>query len=273
MVEEYYVRPPDSDTARGPFDIPKLQTLAEAGQVTRETLYYDDDFQSWAAIGSNEDLHEKVFPSKKKLKLRAGDVKLPGAAPTTSEKDEYANPETVSVDEILAAAEGQTVDTRHIRDRTRWRHRAAALSIPVLGTISLISALTFIYPSWPTVQLILENDPGALTSVVQHPVMILGLLDLFFAVCLFLAATEVYPLLRFRAMLGSGFFAFIYWSQSALGNPEGLLIAGCMIAYGVGVYVCTLTLNFKIMVLAAAAGFAGVLGFAYFTTLAPLLAG
>ena len=33
MPEEYYIRQPDSENAKGPYSVDKLVTLAEAGQV------------------------------------------------------------------------------------------------------------------------------------------------------------------------------------------------------------------------------------------------
>lgn len=269
MAEEYYVRPANSDTARGPYDIDKLNTLAEAGQISRETLYYDDDLESWAAIGSNKELAKQIFPDKRKLQLR-----------TTEKKDESRSlsredneRESVSVDHMLAAAEGDTEETAHLKEKAAWQNRAAAIAIPTLASVCLVSALTYIYPSLSIVRMLLDKDPNGLAAVIQHPLLVLGVLDLIFAICLTLAATEIYPLLRFRAMLGAGFFGFVYWSQYALGHPPGLILVACVFAYGIGVYICTLTLSFRLMIGSAAASVAGALGFAYFTTFAPLLGG
>ncbi len=269
MVEEYYVRPPDSDTARGPFDIRKLQTLAEAGQVTKETLYYDDDFQSWAAIGSNEDLLEKIFPSKRKLQLKPVDKQ---GKPSTTEKDEASHPDSVKVDEMLAAAEGYTEETKHVRDLMKSRQRAAALSTPALTLIFLISALTFVYPSWPTIQMAIAGEWEAFRGeLLRHPVMFIGLFDVLLTVLLLLSVTQIFPLLRFRAVLGAGFLAFLYWSQGVVGDINGYLSALGMILFAVGTYICTLTLNFRAMVLGATCGLVGVAGHAYFQTIAPLV--
>lgn len=268
MAEEYYVRSPESDAARGPYDIDKLQTLGEAGQITRETFYYDDHLESWVAIGSNEALAEQVFPAKKKLQLRSDG----GNPAKTSLKDADDQRDSVKVEEMLAAAEGDTEETRHLKEQVRWQERAASIAIPALATICFVSALAFIYPSLELVRLILANDPDAIASIIRHPLLILGVLDLILGICLLLSATEIYPVLRFRAMLGAGFFGFVFWSQYVLGDGQAILIAASVLAYGIGTYVCTLTLNFKVMAAAALAGICGVLGYAYFTTLAPLLA-
>lgn len=268
MAEEYYVRSPESDAARGPYDLDKLQTLAQAGQVTRETFYFDDHLESWAAIGSNEALTEKVFPSKKKLQLRSDTP--PEERHSLGDTDDQR--ESVKVGDMLAAAEGDTEETRHLNEQVRWKNRAASLAIPALATILLISALAHIYPSWEAVEGLLASDAAGIgAALIKSPLLILGALDLLFGLLLLLSATGIYPLLRFRAMLGAGFFGFIFWSQYVLGDSQALFTAICVLAYGIAIYVCTLTLNFKLMATAAIAGICGVLGYVYFTTVAPLL--
>lgn len=267
MDEVYYIRPMDSETARGPFDIDKLNTLAEAGQVTAETLYFDDDLEAWAAIGSNADLNEKVFPSKKKLSLRREKDRKRKSKATVDDQSR----EVISVEEMLAAAEGQTDETRHLKKEIRWQHRAASIAVPALALVCLISAATYIYPSWSTILLIIDQDPEVLDAVLRKPLLILGVLDLFFGLCLFLAATEVYPLLRARAALGIGFFGYFYWASFVNGDPLGIILSLCSVAYGIGVFTCTLTLNFKMMLLAVLTSLGGALIFAYFTTFAPLI--
>ncbi len=266
MDEAYYIRPADSEQARGPFDVDKLATLADAGQVTRETLYYDDTLEAWATIGSNRQLAELVFPSKKRLSLRDEPQKKPSGAQVADDQREV-----LSVEAMLAAAEGQTEETHYLKEEIRWQHRAASLAIPTLATVCFISALTFIYPSWTTIELILNQDPDALAAAFQKPLLILGILDLFFGFCLVLAATEIYPLLRFRAMLGLGFFGYFYWASMVNGESTGLYLALASVAYGIGIFVCTLTLRFRVMVSAALLSLTGAIIFGWFTTLRPLL--
>lgn len=269
MDEVYYIRPADSETARGPFDIDKLNTLGEAGQVTRETLYYDDNLEAWSAIGSNRELCEKIFPSKKTLSLR----KIERPRQTTAEAQEDEQRRVVSVEEMLAAAEGDTDETRHLKEEIRWQHRAAAMAVPVLALVCFVSAATYIYPAWSTVMGLIDQDPEALRGLIHKPLLILGALDLFFGICLALAATEVYPLLRFRGMLGMGFFGFFYWAAYVHGDPVALYLALAQVAYGIGVFACTLTLNFRLMFSGALLSLSGAGVFAYFTTFQPLLEG
>lgn len=261
MAQEYYVRQPDSETARGPFNIDKLLSLVEAEQVTRDTLYYDEAKESWVRVGGNEELCRQLFPEKKKLALRPRG---------RDELNLLNNPEEISskvdVQEILAAAEGDTADTRHFKRRESMRMRAAALSIPLIGTLLVLSALSYIIPSFATLnQAFIDKDPFIL---LRQPLLVVGLTDLFFAICVYLSAVEIYPLVRFRAALGMGFFALTYWSRyENIGNPEDLMAAYCVVAGSFGVFASTMTLNLLLLILFGLIGLAGMGGFAWYAFL------
>ena len=70
-LEEIYIRSESETEARGPFNLEQLVSLADTGQVTAETLFYDATTEQWAAIGSNPDLMAQVFPQRKKLKIKS----------------------------------------------------------------------------------------------------------------------------------------------------------------------------------------------------------
>ncbi len=266
MAQQYYVRQPNSDTARGPYSVDKLQGLAEADQIQPETLYFDEAQDDWVAIETNDALKAQVFPEKKRLTLRQKAEK--SAAVDDSEASGEPR-KRISVTDMLAAAEGDTAETRHVRRLERQRSHAAALSIPVIGTLLLISALSNLLPAIPVIESVIEeSDPFLLLT---RPLAIVGLLDLFFAVCVFLAATEIFPVLRLRAALGLGYFAFFYWSHyQNTGNPYDLFAAVSTVAACTGIFICTLTLNLFMLVTCAAVGLAGAAGFAYFTYLGPV---
>ncbi len=268
MAEEYFIRGPEEETARGPYGIDELLTLAEAGKLTPDYYYFDPRMESWAVISSNEPLKDKVFPEKQKLTLRKKE---------TSEIESLNEPdhegESVKVEEMLAAAEGHTSETKHVRQRVLWMERAASLAVPILGLMLLISALSVLYPSWNIITAIIDEEEGAYGLLFQKPIVVLGALDLIMGAFLLLNATEIFPLIRFRAMVGAGFFFIIYAAHYINGDPAGFWMALASLAFGLGLYVCTLTLNFTLMVLAGAVGIAGCLGIAWFTNLVPLLAG
>ena len=67
---------PDREESRGPFDAPQLLTLAEAGQITENTLHYDESKRGVDSHWSQyQQLKAESFPRKrKKLSLKS---KLP----------------------------------------------------------------------------------------------------------------------------------------------------------------------------------------------------
>lgn len=268
MAEEYFIRGPQEETASGPYSADALITLAEAGKVTPDHFYFDPRMESWALIRSNEVLLKEIFPEKKQLTLRkktTEEIKSINAGDDGSE--------AVRVQDMLAAAEGHTEETRHVRTQRLWRDRTAAISVPTLGTMLLISALSVLYPSWNILSDILNETDGAWRLLFQRPVLFLGALDLIMGAFLLLNATEIFPLIRFRAMLGAGFFFVLYGANWINGDPQGLWMALASLAFGTGLYVCTLTLNFTVMVACASLGIAGALGIAWFSNLVPLLMG
>ncbi len=268
MTDEYFIRSAEAETARGPYDIDKLITLAEAGQVSVETLYYDDDLEAWVALGSNSELREKIFPKRKTLKLRK---KEDSQVESLNAADDAREGADISVGKMLAAAEGTTEETRYVRTKAQWQNRAAALSAPALAILLLASATSLIYPSWQTVSGFFSDEPESFTVLLQQPLLLLGAFDLIMGGLMLLAATDFYPILRFRAMLGAGFFGVLYLADYAHGDANGIYLAASTALFGVGIFVCTLTLHFRLMMLAIASAAIGVAGFFIYGNLLPLL--
>lgn len=259
-MPEYYIRQPDAEETRGPFDLDRIQSLAEAGQVDEETLFYDDAAQAWRKIVDVEELKAAVFPERAKVTLRKKDrseLKL-------LNKDDDAGP-AVSVDEFLAAAEGATKDTKHTKEKQKWQERAAALAVPGLGVAMLLQALVHIFPNLDLIKRISEDYDYLL--LLREPLLLLGIFDLFLAICLFLAVTEVFTLLRLRATAGLGYFGFFYWSLWQNGDPSGLGLLCAAMATGIGVFMGTLTLNFVVMVISLTLAIGGAAAYGIFTIL------
>ncbi|MFO7726537.1 MAG: hypothetical protein R6V45_13445 [Oceanipulchritudo sp.] len=265
MAEEYFIRGPEDETASGPFSLDALLTLAEAEKISPEHYYYDPKIESWVQFKSNEPLLKQIYPQKRKLALRKREEEASDAVNV-----EDASP-PVKIDEMLAAAEGHTPETRHVRTRRQWQERTAAISVPTLGIMLLISALSVLYPSWNIINGIINETEGSLQLLFQNPVVFLGALDLLMGIFLLLNATEIFPLIRFRAMLGAGFFSIVFAADWINGDPASLWLALASLAFGFGLYICTLTLNFNLMLISAAAGIIGALGIFWFTNLAPVL--
>jgi hypothetical protein len=245
-MQDYHLREPDSTESQGPYTLKQLISLADNSQISTNTLYYDDDQKAWVAIHSNETLAKQLFPERTVLHLNKT---RPSTEPLN--KPEVAQ-EVISVEDMLAAAEGKTEETKHLKKKQELAEKAAALSMPILAAIMLLSAAGFLagdYKAW--LALFDEGDFGA---ILRNPLWVVGLVDAFIAICLFLSVSEIFPLLRFRAMLGLGYFTYIYWAWN---EPYALIAsAGASLAMFIG----TLTLNFYAMI---AVGIVGIGGTGY----------
>lgn len=267
MSTEYFIRHPDSEEATGPYSIEKLLTLAEAGKVTEQTLYYDEAMASWVLIAANDDLKAQVFPQKKRLSLRS---KAQSSSPVEEDEDEYSEEDPNAIESVIAAAEGTSKETRYLKELQKWRIRTAAFSPPLIAVILLGSAASLIWPSLETVQTVLD-DNSQWPLLLQKPYLILGAFDLLAAVAVFLRATEIYPFVRFRALFGSGFMVSLYLSSHLNGDPTSLYLVLGYLGFGFGLAITTMTLNFRWMVSALITAAVGLALTAWFGSVGPLL--
>jgi hypothetical protein len=131
-TQEIYIRNANDTEARGPFQAAQVADLAEAGQVTAATLIYDATTEQWVELNTNAELMAVVFPPKKKLAFKAKEIA------SLNVKEDTAKP--ISVDDMLAAAEGRTADTKG-KQRLRWRAPpAASTSAPRAENIPMRAA-------------------------------------------------------------------------------------------------------------------------------------
>lgn len=237
-TQEIYIRNATETEARGPFTLQQIADLAEAGQVTAETLVYDANTEQWVALNTNPELMASVFPEKKKLVLKAKEIK------TLNKADE--NAKEISVNDMLAAAEGRTADTKGKADPEIAMARAAKIGmIGALVTLLLAAAGEIL----PATDAITSMEPAKLLA---HPLVVLGALDVFMVVLLGLGMVTLYPFVRFRAALGLGIMGFMFYAQ---GLPLPLL----QVAIGsAGLYLCTVFVSLIPAVIAAAAGIGGM---------------
>ncbi len=244
-MPDYYIRTPENAESRGPFNIPKLLTLAEAGQITENTLYFDEDKEEWVPIALNSELKEQVFPEKKKIELKV-DVNAGEQADGVGGDDEITD---INVEDMLAAAEADTPETRHLKQAEKSLNRAATIAGTGLGVVALASAIALIVPHIQIISALMnEENMGA---IINYPFLMLGLFDLLIAVFLFLSVTDIYPIARARAAFGVGFGIYVGWS---MGMP--LLVA----AWGLGsfgLFLGTLSQRFSLMILSIIIGVGG----------------
>jgi hypothetical protein len=243
--QEFYIREGSETEARGPFNTEQLISLAEAGQVTAETLYYDAGTEQWAAVGSNAEVKALIFPEKRKLTIKAKEI-----VSLNQPKSDSQAP--ITVDDILAAAEGKTADTKDRKDPEIAAGRAARIGSWSAIFILVIAAAGELLPASDA---ILTMDPN---KILAQPLALLGAVDLLLAVLLGLGLVTLYPFIRFRAAAGFGFFGFLFYVQ-------GLKLPLIAAAGGAaGLYLCTIIISVLPVTIAAAAGIAGMAGAAYY---------
>lgn len=238
-MEEIYIRSESETEARGPFNLEQLVSLADTGQVTAETLYYDATTEQWSAIGSNEELMGEILPQRKKLKIKTK-TKL------TLLNEEGDSSPPITVDEMLAAAEGRTAETAGKQDPTIAMARAAAIGRWAVIAMLLISAVGELLPAQDAV---MSLDP---MKILPYPMVLIGAIDLVFATLLGLGVISLYPMVRFRAALGIGFIGFIFWTQGHV-TPLLYLVAGSF-----GLYTATIFVTYMPVFVASALGLAGL---------------
>ncbi len=248
-MAEYYIRDADSDEARGPYNETKIADLIEAGRASGQTLYYDETQDDWFPLSDLSELSDVLNPQQKRIQLRAK---------SDSRKVVRISEDTrppITVDEMLAAAEGNSEETKHLKAKAIRRDKAASLSLPALGVIFALSALMHVYGSWDTITVLREEFQWA--KLGANPMLILGCVDLFLMLCCFLSVTDIFPVIRVRAMLGLGYFTYFYWSWGEY--PQSIAAAVASLA----MYVCTVTLNLYLMI---AFSVLGILGMGFLAT-------
>jgi len=237
-TQEIYIRTESETEARGPYNHEQLVSLAETGGITPETLIYDATTEQWVALSSSPELMAVAFPEKKKLVLKAKEIK------TLNRSDE--NMKAITVDDMLAAAEGRTSETADKRDPEIAMARAAKIGMWAAILTLVVSAAGEILPGTDA---LMSMDPA---KIIVQPLVILGTVDVVLAVLLGLGMTSLYPLVRFRAMLGLGIVGFMCYVQ-------GLHVPLIEVAIGsVGLYLCTVIVSLLPILIVAAAGVIGM---------------
>jgi hypothetical protein len=244
---EFYIRQREGGETRGPFNEEQMSSLADAGKITPETQVTDGSKSQWSVVGQNSALKALLFPEQKKLGLKKGAAAQQNIQ-ILNKSD--ADAPGITVEQMLAAAEGRTVGTMHLKDAQKEIDRASRLSLPMLGLMMLLSGLANCLPRYAVlIALATKYDVGAL---IREPFAVIGLIDLLFAVVLFLNVAVIFPLVRLRAMLGLGYFLIYYWSIGDMGGEIASICAG------LGLFICTITLSLWRMIVSALVGVGGM---------------
>jgi hypothetical protein len=240
---EFYIRQSVNGDTRGPFDEEQLVTLAEAGQITLQTEVTDENKSNWVAVSDFPDLKAMLFPEVKKLGLKKD--RVAEVYPRINKPEEEAKP-SITVEHMLAAAEGYTSDTKNLKTIRTRVEQAAGLSMPMLTLMMVLSGLANCLPRYHALWDLFAHFKWH--EVARDPFALIGLFDFLLALGLFLNIFSLFRLVRFRAMLGLGYFLFVYWSQ---GDPVSMAAA---VGAGLGLFVCTMTLKLDVMITFALIG-------------------
>ena len=238
-AQEFYVRGINDAEARGPFTLEQLTSLAEAGQITAETYYYDATLEQWLAIGGSAEMKAALWPEKKKLGFKPKEFMA-----VNQEVNDSAPP--ITVEHFLAAAEGKTEETKGKKDRSISMMQAAVWGTRGAAATMFLSATALVLPS---IDSVIAMD---MAKILAKPLIILGVVDALLAVLLLLGLIQLYPFVRFRAVFGLGFLGFIFWTQDNL-NGMMALLAGTA-----GLYFCTIFLTYIPLAVAVLAGVCGM---------------
>jgi hypothetical protein len=244
-MSEYFIRYPDSEEAKGPYNVEQLQSLSEAKKVKLDTLYYDEIKEVWVAINSNEELSESLFPAEQKLSLRKKE---------DEELDLLNKPETedskkLTIEEILAAAEGDTAETKNKTAKAKWKHRTIGFTSLSLTITFALSAAGLAFLNIGTIQ---KLNPA---MILSNPFIIIAAIDAFLTLCLALSVTTVYPIVRFRAVAGLGFMALHFYSFGEM--TIAILISISMVS----AFINTFTTRVSVFLITGPGSIGGMIGF------------
>jgi hypothetical protein len=237
-TQEFYIRNETDTEARGPFTIEQLSSLIDSSQVTPTTLFYDATAEQWTPIEQDTSLKGTLFPEKRKFTMRVAEKRDPLAK-------ERGTSSPIMINDMLAAAEGRTSETKGHKDPNEAMARAAGTGRWAAIIALIVAAAGELLPSY---DIIMAMDPA---KIVANPLVILGAVDLFMAVILALGVVALYPVIRFRAALGLGFLGFIFFAHGQL----DLILA--LAAGSLGLYCCTIFVRYLPVVISAVLAIGG----------------
>ena len=115
-------------------------------------------------------------------------------------------PPNWTIEEILAAAEGETSETKGKTSKKKWKKRTIGYTSLSLTITFGLSAAGFIFLNLKD---LMTLNPAVM---LVNPFLIVGAIDAFITLCLALSVTTIYPFVRFRSALGLGFMALYFYS-------------------------------------------------------------
>ena len=136
---------------------------------------------------------------------------------------------------MLADAEGTSEETKYLKRKEKERQKASSISTTIVGFSFLIMAASIVVPLLPFI----TNMPDGFTwqPILLRPLVFVAIFDAIIAIMILLSVVELFPVARFRAMLGLGFFGYFLWSL------QGFDYAAAHVVFAIGIMICTWTLR------------------------------
>jgi len=253
-MSQFYVKASGAETADGPFSIDQLRELVALEIASPETLYRTEAMEDFEPLGRENGLWAQIKPQPRvALKLRTENNSSETTQPESAKKPlrqsagKTAAPlsptsESADIDEMLAAAEGNTAQTSHTRKLRKSRNRVIMLFLFIGGLIQ---------PVWIELYAMIKSGDYSIKILIENWTLFFALADLFLVIAIGLGNTGLFPLLRFRAALGLGFFAYLFYSR---GDPQAI---AALTALQFGLLGSTLCTRFAPTLLMVTIGLAG----------------
>ncbi|MGF1449922.1 MAG: hypothetical protein ACFB20_10955 [Opitutales bacterium] len=244
-VKEYHIRGPESTRSHGPYTVEDLRAMGEQGQVEDDTLYWNTQKEAWVALLDDSPLFSQVFPGRSKLHLSDPNAE---EKPLLNRDDEEG--EELTVNDMLATANAETDETRHLARRERNRQLSVKIVPWGLGAGMGLSGAALVASQWELFREVIETKEYSLLA--SEPFLFVGVLDLIVGLLCALGVCALYPVLRLRLALGIGYFGYIFWSWQMPWAAGGVTLAS------LGLFAMTLSANLWMTILSVTLAVGGM---------------
>ncbi len=219
-MESLYIRQPNEEQGRGPYNQEQLESLAATGHILPDTLFSTDNSE-WFTVQARPDLYIQLFPPQKTIRLKKSvHPATPDATATTSAATTEA-----PQDELTRILKGDSKATKK-----ETPSRVAALLTSPLPWVNQLTGLVMLLAAWT----FLTHNPGKIVEVfsnpillLEHPTLAVGMIDLLVTLFLFLGASGLHSYVRSRLLVMAGVALIYFWTDTPFDySTETWLAAG-----------------------------------------------
>lgn len=219
-MHTFYIRQPNEEEGRGPYNKEQLETLVIAGQINEESLYYVEEDQSWHLLREHPELSSRLFPKKMNMRVK---TRREIADPEGKEnlQDDFSR--ILKEDKVSEKrANNQEISSILLGTLPYWCQIAAG--------ISLLAGASLLRPHFSSLGEIFSN----FSMLWKQPAIGVGFLDVLVAILLLLGASSLSNFLRAR-FLGIAGIALLFWWT---GHEFNHLAATVIASVGILMFTC-----------------------------------